>query len=135
MPQRITTTGAGLKRFEIRIHTGHEMAIIAAMARSQGQAWCMAFNHAERLCGDTLPRRISVRAVAPRSGLHLPAHQALQPLAVGLPVPSAGRGHTSVAVQKNEALCSGLRTAVKADGRHLPGAERLGEHHHPLFAH
>lgn len=60
-----------LKRFHIRIVTGGETAIQTTIARTQAQAWNVAFDLAERLLGDKPPRSISVKPMAVRSGLYL----------------------------------------------------------------
>jgi hypothetical protein len=40
-----------------------------AIARNSQQAWNMAFDLCERLLGDTPPRSVSVKPVAPAYGL------------------------------------------------------------------
>lgn len=65
----LPVSSTGLKRFNIRICTGRETALQTCIARTQAQAWNMAFALAERLLGDVPPRTISVRPVAPRFGL------------------------------------------------------------------
>ena len=57
-----------LKRFNIRIVTGGETAIQTTIARSQAQAWNVAFDLAERLLGDKPPRSISVKPMPVRTG-------------------------------------------------------------------
>jgi hypothetical protein len=58
-----------LKRFHIRICTGGETAMQTALARSNAQAWNIAFSLCERLLGDQPPRSISVKPAAPAYGL------------------------------------------------------------------
>lgn len=60
-----------LKRFNIRIVTAGETAIQTTIARSQAQAWNVAFSLCERLLGDTPPRSISVKPVGVRQGVFL----------------------------------------------------------------
>ena len=71
MPHTTTPAAAGLKRFTIRICTGHETALQTCIARTQQHAWNTAFSLAERLLGDVPPRSISVRPAQPRFGVLL----------------------------------------------------------------
>lgn len=123
-----------LKRFHIRIVTGGETAIQTTIARTQAQAWNVAFDLAERLLGDKPPRSISVKPVPVRSGLYVPAGQALQPCAVGSPVARAGRGHTPIVVQVDAPL-GATHLPVKTDRFDLLGRQRSGEFNATVAAH
>lgn len=123
-----------LKRFNIRIVTGGETAIKTAIARSNEQAWNIAFDLCERLLGDTPPRSISVKPVGVSSGLYLPAGQSLQARAVGRPVRSAVCGHTPIVVQKDAPLAVPC-FAIEADGLNLLGRQSPSELHTPITAH
>lgn len=59
----ISPAGGQLKRFNIRIVTGGETAVQTTIARSNEQAWNIAFDLCERLLGDKPPRSISVKPV------------------------------------------------------------------------
>lgn len=131
--QTTTLPTGQLKRFNIRIVTGGETATQTTIARTQAQAWNVAFDLAERLLGDKPPRRISVTPAPVRSGLYVPAGEALQPRAVGSPVGSAGRGHAPIVVQVDAAL--GVDLPVKADRLNLLGRQSPSEHHTPVTAH
>ena len=65
----IPGTQAGLKRFNIRICTGKATTVQPCIARSNAQAWNLAFDLCERLLGDQPPRSIIVKPSAPAYGL------------------------------------------------------------------
>lgn len=123
-----------LKRFNIRICAGRETAIQTTIARSQAQAWNVAFDLCERLLGDKPPRSISVKPVPVRSGLYVPAGEALQPRAVGSPMARAGRGHTPIVVEVDAAL-GVAHLPVKTDRLDLLGRQRPCEFNAPVAAH
>lgn len=95
----LPATTTGLKRFNIRICTGRETALQTCIARTQAQAWNMAFALAERLLGERPPRSISVRPVAMRSGLYPQAAQALEPFAVRAPMHRSVGGGAPIGIR------------------------------------
>lgn len=132
-PTTGTLPAGRLKRFNIRICTGRETAIQTALARSNAQAWNIAFSLAESLLGDVPPRSISVKPVGVGSGLYLPAGQALQANAVGRPVGRALGGNAPIVEEVDAPL--GIHLPVKADRLNLLVRQGLGKDHTPFVAH
>lgn len=119
MSELHTPATHGLKRFTIRICTGSETALQTCTARTQAQAWNIAFGLAERLLGDVPPRSMSVWPASSRSVFCFPAGKALQPGAVRLPVRSAVGGDAAVVVEEDSSALIKRIVAIPADGADL----------------
>ena len=123
----ITPATHGLKRFTIRIRTERETVLHTCIARTQAQAWNTAFGLAERLLGDVPPRSMSVRPASIRSGSGFPAGQALQSVAVRLPVRGAVGRDAAIVVKEDSPAMIKRIGAIPADGADLLGADWLGQ--------